>query len=68
MNIYRHRYLRPVWLVGIWILLNASLAITSANATTIEFTGSNGVIETDDGSITYSGVRVDDSFSGRVTY
>ena len=52
------------------ILFVAFVLIMSANvnATTINFTGTLGFIEIDNGSTTYSGLTIGDSFSGSFTY
>ena len=68
MNIPKQIFLRPAVLVGFLILLSTSLSVPPVYAATINFTGTIGAIELDNGSSAYSGLTVGDTITGRITY
>lgn len=63
MGHYKSKYLGTAWFAGVLMFLNIALV----NAATINFTGTLGSIEIDNGSSAYSGLTVGDTFSGRIT-
>lgn len=60
------RYLDSCLLLVVTVFI--SLVVTPIYATTINFTGTIGFIELDNGSSVYSGVNIGDVFSGSFTY
>lgn len=69
MASYIRKYITAISFTGFLVLLSFSVAVTQVSAaTTIRFSGTIGFIEVDNGSSTYSGLNVGDTFSGSITY